>query len=175
MHVQLAEPLTNNVPWVDSNNPGAIIITFPLSSFSLGFTFLLSKFFREVLCVMGWALSQCTLNVYPKIICFENLSHFFKHDVTVREFFCLFEVRCYEKYALVLVYNTKLLESLSQGDHVWHSDCWRSSTNGNVRLVMVRSFISSTMMVHCVPLICFSFVWTLWSVIDWLLFFVYIK
>jgi len=63
-----------------------------------------------------------TLNVYRAIIYFDNLSHFFKLDLTMWEFFYFFEVRRYEKYAQVRACNAKLFDSLSQGDHVWHVD-----------------------------------------------------
>ncbi|CAL2266500.1 unnamed protein product [Prunus armeniaca] len=106
VHVKLAEPSSDSVPRVDSNNPGARIIMFRPFYFSLGFTFPMSKFFRDVLCAMECAPSQCTPNVYLAVICFENLSHFFKLDLTVQEFFYFFEVRRFE----------------NQGDHVWSKD-----------------------------------------------------
>lgn len=56
------------------------------------------------------------------IICFDNLNRFFKLGLIVREFFYFFEVRSYEKYAQVSVYNAKLFNSFSQGDHLWHAD-----------------------------------------------------
>ncbi|CAL2240991.1 unnamed protein product [Prunus armeniaca] len=122
VHVKLAEPSSDSVPRVDSNNPGATIITFRPFYFSLGFTFPMSKFFRDVLCAMECALSQCTPNVYRAVICFENLSHFFKLDLTVKEFLYFFEVRRFEKYAQLRARKPKLLDSLSHGDHVWSKD-----------------------------------------------------
>ncbi|CAL9000450.1 unnamed protein product [Prunus brigantina] len=103
MHVKLAKPLFIDVPRVDPNNSRALVITFHPFYFSLGFTFPSSKFFNEMFCVMECAPSQCTLNVYRAIICFENLSHFFKLDMTVREFFYFFEVKRYEKDAQLRV------------------------------------------------------------------------
>ncbi|KAI5313223.1 hypothetical protein L3X38_042397 [Prunus dulcis] len=100
----------------DANDPGARIITFCPFYFSLGFTFPLSKFFREVFCAMECGPSQCTPNVYWAIMCFENLSRFFKPDLTVQEFFYYFEVRHYEMYAQVLMCKANLFDSLSQTD-----------------------------------------------------------
>ena len=122
VHVKLAEPSSDSIPRVDPNNPGARIITFRPFYFSLGFTFPLSKFFREVFCAMECAPSQCTPNVYRAVICFENLSRFFKLDLTVKEFFYFFEVRRFEKYAQLRACEPKLFDSLSQGDHVWSKD-----------------------------------------------------
>ncbi|CAL8124080.1 unnamed protein product [Prunus armeniaca] len=87
MHVKLAKPRTNDVPCVDMNDPDARIITF--------------RGVRAMEC----APSQCTLNVYLAIKCFENLS-----------------LRRFEKYAQVRICNVKLFDSFSQGDHVWHDD-----------------------------------------------------
>ncbi|CAL2274560.1 unnamed protein product [Prunus armeniaca] len=64
VHVELAKPRTDDVPCVDANDPDARIITFRLFYFSLGFTFPLSKLFKEVFCAMKCAQSQCTPNVY---------------------------------------------------------------------------------------------------------------
>ncbi|CAL9000954.1 unnamed protein product [Prunus brigantina] len=122
VHVKLVEPSSDNVPCVDPNNAGAWIITFRPFYFSLGFTFPMSKFFRDVLCAMECAPSQCTPNVYRAVLCFENLSHFFKLDLTVREFFYFFEVRRFEKYAQLRTCKPKLFDSLSQGDHVRSKD-----------------------------------------------------
>ncbi|CAL9016951.1 unnamed protein product [Prunus brigantina] len=83
MHVKLVESSIDNPPCVDPNDPDARIITFYPFYFSLGFSFRLSKFFRKVLCSMECAPSQCTLNVYQAIMCFENLSSFFKLELTV--------------------------------------------------------------------------------------------
>ncbi|KAL6272510.1 hypothetical protein ACE6H2_023202 [Prunus campanulata] len=47
LHVRLAAPFSHNVPHVDPNDLDARIITFHLFYFSLGFTFLLSKFFKK--------------------------------------------------------------------------------------------------------------------------------
>ncbi|KAI5323556.1 hypothetical protein L3X38_032628 [Prunus dulcis] len=107
---------------MDPNNQDARIITFRPFYFSLGFTFLLSKLFKKVFCIMGYAPSQYSLNVYLVIMCFENLSRFFKLGLIVWEFFYFFKVRRYEKYAQVNVCNTKLFNSLSQEDHVWQAD-----------------------------------------------------
>ncbi|CAL8162509.1 unnamed protein product [Prunus armeniaca] len=71
---------------------------------------------------MKCAPSQCTLNVYRAIICFENLSHFFKLEMIMQEFFYFSEVRHYEKDAQVRMFNAKLFDNFSQGDHVWHTD-----------------------------------------------------
>ncbi|XP_021800206.1 LRR receptor-like serine/threonine-protein kinase FLS2 [Prunus avium] len=122
VHVKLAEPSSDSVPRVDPNNPGARIITFRPFYFSLGFTFPLSKLFRDVFCAMECAPSQCTPNVYRAILCFENLSRFFKLGLTVREFFYFFEVRHFEKYAQVRACQPRLFDSFSQGDHVWSKD-----------------------------------------------------
>ncbi|CAL2246122.1 unnamed protein product [Prunus armeniaca] len=145
VHVKLAKPLSDSVPRVDSNNLGARIITFRPFYFSLGFTFSMSKFFRDVLCAMECALSQCTLNVYRVVICFENLSRFFKLDLTVREFFYFFEVRCFEKYAQVRARKAKLFDSLSQGDHVART-CWKLVAYGKGRLATILSFLSPIVM-----------------------------
>ncbi|CAL8150789.1 unnamed protein product [Prunus armeniaca] len=83
MHVKLVEYLTDDPPCIDTNDPNARIITFCLFYFSVGFTFRLSKFFKKVLCSMECAPSQCNLNVYQAIMCFENLSSFFKLDMAV--------------------------------------------------------------------------------------------
>ncbi|CAL2247869.1 unnamed protein product [Prunus armeniaca] len=122
VHIKLAKPLTDNMPCVDANDPNARIITFRPFYFSLGFKFSLSKLFKEVFCAMGCAPSQCTPNVYRAIMCFENLSRFFTLELTVREFFYFFEVRCFKEYAQLRTCNVKLFDSLSQGDHVWHDD-----------------------------------------------------
>ncbi|CAL2239112.1 unnamed protein product [Prunus armeniaca] len=122
VHIKLEKPLTDNMPCVDANDPNARIITFRPFYFSLGFKFLLSKLFKEVFCAMGCAPSQCTPNVYRAIMCFENLSRFFTLELTVREFFYFFEVRCFKEYAQLRTCNVKLFDSLSQGDHVWHDD-----------------------------------------------------
>ncbi|CAL2271795.1 unnamed protein product [Prunus armeniaca] len=122
VHIKLAKPLTDNMPCVDANDPNARIITFRPFYFSLGFKFPLSKLFKEVFCAMGCAPSQCTPNVYRAIMCFENLSRFFTLELTVREFFYFFEVRCFKEYAQLRNCNVKLFDSLSQGDHVWHDD-----------------------------------------------------
>ncbi|CAL9027573.1 unnamed protein product [Prunus brigantina] len=100
MHVKLAKPRTDDVPCVDANDPDAKIITFRPFYFSLGFTFSLSKLFKEVFCAMECAPSQCTPNVYQAIMCFENLSRLFKLELTMREFFYFFEVRRFEKYVV---------------------------------------------------------------------------
>ncbi|KAI5316380.1 hypothetical protein L3X38_036087 [Prunus dulcis] len=121
VHVKLAASSTDDEPCVDSNDLDARIITFCPLYFSLGFTFLLSKFFRKVFCTMECAPSQCTMNFYRAIICFENMSCFFKLDLTLREFFYYFEVRHYGTYAQVRVCKAKLFDSLNQGDHVWHA------------------------------------------------------
>ncbi|CAL8095405.1 unnamed protein product [Prunus armeniaca] len=122
VHIKLAKPLTDYMPCVDANDPNARIITFCPFYFSLGFKFPLSKLFKEVFCAMGCAPSQCTPNVYRAIMCFENLSRFFTLELTVREFFYFFEVRCFKEYAQLRTCNVKLFDSLSQGDHVWHDD-----------------------------------------------------
>ncbi|CAL8131699.1 unnamed protein product [Prunus armeniaca] len=122
VHVKLAKPLTDNMPCMDANDPNARIITFRPFYFSLGFKFPLSNLFKEVFCAMECAPSQCTPNVYRAIMCFENLSHFFMLELTVREFFYFFEVRCFKEYAQLSTCNVKLFDSLSQGDHVWHDD-----------------------------------------------------
>ncbi|CAL8115589.1 unnamed protein product [Prunus armeniaca] len=122
VHIKLAKPLTDNMPCGDANDPNARIITFRPFYFSLGFKFPLSKLFKEVFCAMGCAPSQCTPNVYRAIMCFENLSRFFTLELTVREFFYFFEVRCFKEYAQLRTCNVKLFDSLSQGDHVWHDD-----------------------------------------------------
>ncbi|KAL6272281.1 hypothetical protein ACE6H2_022973 [Prunus campanulata] len=122
VHIKLGKPLTDAVPCVDVNDPNARMITFRPFYFSLGFTFPLSKLFKEVFCAMECAPSQCTPNVYRAIMCFENLSRFFMLELTVREFFYFFEVRRFEEYAQVRIYNAKLFDSFSQGDHVWHDD-----------------------------------------------------
>ncbi|CAL9021076.1 unnamed protein product, partial [Prunus brigantina] len=70
VHVKLVESSTDNVPCVDANDPGAKIITFRPFYFSLGFTFPLSKFFKEVFCAMECGPSQCTSNVYRATMCF---------------------------------------------------------------------------------------------------------
>ncbi|CAL8082946.1 unnamed protein product [Prunus armeniaca] len=77
VHIKLAKPLTEVVPYVDANDPNARIITFRPFYFSLGFKFPMSKLFKEVFCAIGCAPSQCTPNVYRVVICFENLSRFF--------------------------------------------------------------------------------------------------
>lgn len=105
-----------------SENPDARIITFRPFYFSLGFTFSLSKFFRKFFCTMECTPSQCTPNVYKKIMCFGNLSCFFKLDLMVWEFFYFSEVKRYKKYSQVRVWNAKLFDSLNQGDLVWHTD-----------------------------------------------------
>ncbi|CAL9013897.1 unnamed protein product [Prunus brigantina] len=122
VHIKLAKPLTDNMPCMDANDPNARIITFRPFYFSLGFKFPLSKLFKEVFYAMGCAPSQCTPNVYRAIMCFENLSRFFILELTVREFFYFFEVRCFKEYAQLRTCNVKLFDSLSQGDHVWHDD-----------------------------------------------------
>ncbi|CAL8094058.1 unnamed protein product [Prunus armeniaca] len=43
-------------------------------------------------------------------------------ELTVRELFYFFEVRCFKEYAQLRTCNVKLFDSLSQGDHVWHDD-----------------------------------------------------
>ncbi|BBH07535.1 Protein kinase family protein with leucine-rich repeat domain, partial [Prunus dulcis] len=122
VRVRLLKSRKDNEPLVDANDPDARIITFHPFYFSLGFKFPLSKLFKEVFCAMGCAPSQCTPNVYRAIMCFENLSRFFMLELTVREFFYFFEVRHFERYAQVRVYNAKLFNSFSQGDHAWHDD-----------------------------------------------------
>ncbi|CAL8082890.1 unnamed protein product [Prunus armeniaca] len=82
----------------------------------------MSKLFKEVFCAIGCAPSQCTLNVYRAVMCFENLSRFFMLELTVPEFFYFFEVRHFKEYAHVRIYKVKLFDSLSQGDHAWHDD-----------------------------------------------------
>ncbi|CAL2271085.1 unnamed protein product [Prunus armeniaca] len=77
-------------------------------------------FFGKVFRAMEYALSQCTLNVYWAIMCFENLNCFFKLDLTMREFFYFFKVRHYEK----------------------------SAEGGKARSAMVRSFLSPTVMIQ---------------------------
>lgn len=119
---KLAKSSTDDVPWVDTNNPGARIITFCPFYFSLGFTFSLSKFFWEVFYAIGCALSQCTSDVYWVVICFENLDQFFRLGLTVWDFFYFFEVSSYEKNAQVCVCNTNLFGSLSFGEYVWQID-----------------------------------------------------
>lgn len=64
----------------------------------------------------------CPKPIYRAIMCFKNLSRFFKLDLMVLEFFYFFKVRCYKNYAQVCVCNAKLFGNLSQGDHVWHVD-----------------------------------------------------
>ncbi|CAL2265878.1 unnamed protein product [Prunus armeniaca] len=71
---------------------------------------------------MECAPSQYSPNVYLAIMCFENLSRFFKLGLIMQEFFYFFKVRRYEKYAQVNVCNAKLFNSLSQEDHVWQAD-----------------------------------------------------
>ncbi|KAI5323145.1 hypothetical protein L3X38_032217 [Prunus dulcis] len=93
VHVKLVALLTDDVPRVDPNDPNAKIITFRHFHFYLGFTFLLSKFFKKLLFGFDGA-----------------------------EFFYFFEVRRYEKYAQVRVCNAKLFDILSKGDRVWHVD-----------------------------------------------------
>ncbi|CAL2256732.1 unnamed protein product [Prunus armeniaca] len=83
VHVKLAASSTDDVPCVDSKDLNARIITFHPFYFSLCFTFPLSKFFRKVFCTMDCAPSQCTSNVYRVIMCSENLSSFFKLDLTM--------------------------------------------------------------------------------------------
>ncbi|CAL2256654.1 unnamed protein product [Prunus armeniaca] len=122
VHVKLAKPLTDDRPCVDANDPEARIITFHPFDFSLGFTFPLPKFFQKVFSAMWCAPSQCTLKVYRAIMCFKNLSRFFKLELTVQEFFYFFKVRRFEKYCQVCIYHAKLFDSSSQGDHVWHDD-----------------------------------------------------
>ncbi|CAL8094022.1 unnamed protein product [Prunus armeniaca] len=99
VHVKLVESSTDDTPCVEPNDPDARIITFHPFYFFLGFMFSLSNFFRKVFCAMECAPNQCTLNVYRAIMCFENLSRFFKLDLTVLEFFYFFEVMHYKKYA----------------------------------------------------------------------------
>ncbi|CAL2246382.1 unnamed protein product [Prunus armeniaca] len=94
MHVKLVKSLTE-----DLNNSDAQIITFYPFYFSLGFMFPLSKFFREMLYAMECAPNQCTSKVYRAIICFKNLSRFFKLAHTVQKFFYFFKMRHYGKYA----------------------------------------------------------------------------
>ncbi|CAL2247757.1 unnamed protein product [Prunus armeniaca] len=53
---------------------------------------------------------------------FENLSRFFKLELTVLEFFYFFKVRHFEKYGQVRIYNAKMFGSFSQGVHVWHDN-----------------------------------------------------
>ncbi|CAL9001081.1 unnamed protein product [Prunus brigantina] len=61
VHIKLAKPSTDDVPCVDANDPNARIITFHPFYFSLGFTFQLSKLFREFLEV--WLTNFCLLLV----------------------------------------------------------------------------------------------------------------
>lgn len=79
MHVKSVKSLIDH-----PNNSDARIITLCPFYFSLGFTFLLSKFFKEMLCTMEYAPNQCTPKVYRPIICFKNLSRFFKLAHTVQ-------------------------------------------------------------------------------------------
>lgn len=122
MNVRLAEPLIDYMLHADLNDLNARIIELCPLYFSLGFTFPLSKFFRNVFCIKECAPGQCTTNEYWVIICFENLNCFFKLGLFVWELFYFFKVRCYEKYAQVHVCNEKLFENFTQGDHVRHDD-----------------------------------------------------
>ncbi|CAL9024949.1 unnamed protein product [Prunus brigantina] len=85
--------------------------------------FPLSKFFRKGFCSIKCAPSQCTLYICRVIMCFENLSHFFKLELMVREFFYFFQLRRYENSVLevelsatyasaIPVVHVKLAESL---------------------------------------------------------------
>ncbi|CAL8162884.1 unnamed protein product [Prunus armeniaca] len=67
----------------------------------------------KVFCTMECAPSQCTVNVYWVIMCFENLNHFFKLELTAWEFFYFFKVRRYKKYAQAHVCKAKLFDSLN--------------------------------------------------------------
>ncbi|KAL6283864.1 hypothetical protein ACE6H2_014793 [Prunus campanulata] len=122
VQVNLVKYRADDTPCADASDPNARIITFRPFYFSLGFTFPLSRLFKEVFCAMECAPSQCTPNVYWAIKCFENLSRFFTLELTVREFFYFFQVRHFEDYAQVRIYKAKLFDSLSQGDHAWHDD-----------------------------------------------------
>ncbi|KAL6289075.1 hypothetical protein ACE6H2_006585 [Prunus campanulata] len=122
VQVKLVKYRADDTPRADASDPNARIITFRPFYFSLGFTFPLSRLFKEVFCAMECAPSQCTPNVYRAIKCFENLSRFFTLELTVREFFYFFQVRRFEDYAQVRIYKAKLFDSLSQGDHAWHDD-----------------------------------------------------
>lgn len=99
VHVKLAESSTDDAPCVEPNDPDARIITFHPFYFSLGFMFSLSKFFKKVFCTIECAPNQCTLNVCRAIMCFENMSRFFKRDQTGLEFLYFFDVMHYKKYA----------------------------------------------------------------------------
>ncbi|CAL2265879.1 unnamed protein product [Prunus armeniaca] len=110
VHVKLVDSSIDDTPYVDSNDLDARIITFHPFYFSLGFTFPLSMFFRKVFCTMECAPSQCTVNVYWVIMCFENLNHFFKLELTAWEFFYFFKVRRYKKYAQAHVCKAKLFD-----------------------------------------------------------------
>lgn len=57
MHVKLAKPSSDGVPHADPNNSVTRIITFCPFYFLPGFTFPLSKFFKEVFYAMGCASS----------------------------------------------------------------------------------------------------------------------
>lgn len=59
VYVRLAAASTNDVHCVDPNYLNAIVITFYPFYFSLCFTFLLSKFFREVF--YAWSVPQANL------------------------------------------------------------------------------------------------------------------
>ncbi|CAL2276192.1 unnamed protein product [Prunus armeniaca] len=122
VHVKLIELLTDDEPCVDANDLDARIITFHPFYFSLSFTLPLSKFFKKVFFSMECAPSQYTTNVYRAIMCFENLSRFFKLELRVREFFYFFEVMRYEKYAQIHICHAKLFDKFIQRDHVWHDD-----------------------------------------------------
>ncbi|CAL2277928.1 unnamed protein product [Prunus armeniaca] len=52
--------------------------------------------------------SQCTLNVYLAVICFDNLNCFFKLGLTLQEFFYFFEVKHCKKYAQLRAHKEKL-------------------------------------------------------------------
>lgn len=54
--------------------------------FVLGFIFLMSSFFQEVICYLRWAHAQCSLNAVRMMVVFLNLSKLFDLILSVNEF-----------------------------------------------------------------------------------------
>ncbi|CAL9021254.1 unnamed protein product [Prunus brigantina] len=75
MHVKLVESSANNAPCVDANDLDARILTFRPFYFSLGFTFPMSKFFREVFYAMECAPSHCTPNQFDNFSQRDHVRH----------------------------------------------------------------------------------------------------
>lgn len=101
----VVEPSTDIVACMDLNDSDTRNITIFPFYFSLGFRFLMSRFFNRVFHATDYAPSQCTPNVYQAVICFDNLN-------------CFFEVRRCEKYTQLCACKEKLFDIQSADDHV---------------------------------------------------------